>query len=336
MKLSISQQVNVHASRNNIPLSILIELTYRCNLGCYYCYQQNFPAQKELSKRKWSDVLKQLADNGTLYLTFSGGEPFVRPDFLEIVEHARKLDFGVSIITNGTLLTRETIRRLALLGIMDIGISFHAAHPTLHDRLSGSPGSFKKAHENLLLCSKAGIRTMIKHSVSTENFGEFVILQKMADETGSLFECDCFVLPHEKGTVSPFSLSKDQYGLFLKKIKAGAFSCTSKRDINARLHCDAGRSSAGISPSGDVVACIQLPIVFGSIKKSSFSAAWNSPQANLFRAQEKKLAHSCTSCIIRQFCSRCHGLAFLESGEWHGKTSSLCNHALAVEKSSEY
>jgi radical SAM protein with 4Fe4S-binding SPASM domain len=333
---TLAQQINVRASRNNIPLSVVIELTYRCNLGCYYCFQKNFPVQKELSKRNWFDALKQLADSGTLYLTFSGGEPFVRSDFLDIVEHARKLDFGVSIISNGTLLNPETIRRLAMLEIMDIGISFHAAKPALHDKLSGKTGSFKKACKSLYLCSNAGIKTMIKHSVSTENFGAFSALQKLADETGCLFECDCFVLPHEKGTISPFSLSADQYGSFLKKMKATAFSCDSKHDINARLHCDAGRSTAGISPSGDVVACIQLPIVFGNLKKSSFPAAWNSPQAKLFRTQEKRLALSCTSCSMKQFCSRCHGIAYLESVNWQGKTPSLCNHALAVKKSSGY
>jgi radical SAM protein with 4Fe4S-binding SPASM domain len=333
---TLAQQINVRASQKNIPLNMLIELTYHCNLGCYYCYQKKFPCQKELSKRKWRSILKQLADSGTLYLTFSGGEPFVREDFLDIVENARKLDFGVSIISNGTLLTKESIARLASLGIMDIGISFHAAKPALHDGLSGKKGSFKKAYKNLCLCRTAGIRTMIKHSVSTENFGAFAALQKMADETDSLFECDCFVLPHEKGTVSPFSLSVDQYGSFLKKMKAAAFSCESKRDINARLHCDAGRSTAGISPSGNVVACIQLPIIFGNLKKSLFPAAWNSPQAKQFRTQEKKLALSCTSCSMKQFCSRCHGIAYLESGNWQGKTPSLCNHALAVKKSSGY
>lgn len=315
---------------------MLIELTYRCNLSCYYCYQKKFPRQNELSKQKWFDILKELADSGTLYLTFSGGEPFVRHDFLDLVEHARKLDFGVSIITNATLLMSKTVRRLAQLGIMDIGISFHAAQPLIHDKLAGKTGSFKKACNTLLLCRKAGIRTMIKHSVSSENFGEFLALRKMADETDSLFECDCFVLPHEKGTVSPFSLSTDQYGSFLKKIKAAAFTCTSKRDIHARLHCDAGRSTGGISPSGNVVACIQLPIVFGNLKKSRFQAAWNSLQAKRFREQEKRLASSCASCSMKQFCSRCHGLALVESGNWRGKAPSLCNHALAVKKSSGY
>jgi AdoMet-dependent heme synthase len=334
--LTIAQQVNVRAARTNTPRSMVIELTYRCNLNCYYCFQKKFSLQKELSKAKWFDVLGQLAESGTLYVTFSGGEPFVRKDFLAIIEQARKLDFGVSIITNGTLLTADTIRRLASLGIMDIGISFHAAEHELHDRLAGKNGSFEKAFKSLLLCGKAGIRTMIKHSVSTENFGQFMALRKMADETGSLFECDSFVLPHEKGTVSPFSLSTQQHGLFLKKMKAGAYACGNKREINARLHCDAGRSTAGISPSGDVAACIQLPIVFGNLTKSTFSAIWHSSTAAAYRTQEKKLASPCVSCSIKQFCSRCHGLAFLESGNWRGKTPSLCNHALAVKKSSEY
>jgi radical SAM protein with 4Fe4S-binding SPASM domain len=333
---TLAQQVNIRASQNNIPLSVVAELTYRCNLRCYYCYQKSFTRTTEMSPKKWSSIINQLADNGTLYLTFTGGEPFVRKDFLDIVETARKLDFGVSIITNGTLLTVQSVRRLASLGIMDIGISFLASRPDIHDTLSGSHGSFKKALASLERCNTAGIRTMIKHSVSSENFGEFVGLQKLADTTGSHFECDCFVLPHEKGTISPYGLSKDQYCLFLKKMKAQAFSCTNKREIESRLHCDAGRSVAGISPAGDVVACIQLPIIFGNLNKSSFSGVWNSLQAKRFRTREKKLASSCVSCMNRRFCSRCHGIAYLESCNWRGKSPSLCLHAAAVKKSARH
>lgn len=333
---SIAQQVNIRASQNNVPLSVVAELTYRCNLKCYYCYQKDFSRTTELSLKKWSSIFKQLADSGTLYLTFTGGEPFIREDFLDIVENARKLDFGVSIITNGTLPTLQSVCRLAELGIMDIGISFLASRPDLHDTLSNSPGSFKKALASLERCNSAGIRTMIKHSVSCENFGEFSGLQKLADRTGSLFECDCFVLPHEKGTVSPYGLSAYQYCLFLKKIKAQAFSCTNKREIESRLHCDAGRSVAGISPSGYVAACIQLPVVFGNLTRSSFTSVWNSHKARLFRKQEKRLSSSCVSCMNRRFCSRCHGIAYRESGNWRGKSPSLCQHAAAVKNSARH
>lgn len=328
---SIAQQVNLRASKKNIPLSVLVELTYRCNLNCYYCYQKQFPPVKELSLRKWSDVLRQLAECGALYLTFSGGEPLMRRDFLKIIEASRKHDFAVSVITNGTLLTPALIHSLALLGVMDVGISFLAAAPELHDRLSGVKGSFDKAYDALCGCVEAGIKALIKHSVSKKNFGEFRKLRKMADDIGVLFECDCFVLPQAAGRASPYSLEPRQYLSFLKAIKAVPTPCPTKSDIAARLHCDAGRSVAGIRPDGKVVPCVLLDIPFGSLASSSFGAIWHSSKARCFRRQEKTLSVKCRRCIDRQYCSRCHGMARLESSDFRKGSPSLCAYAGAAK-----
>jgi radical SAM protein with 4Fe4S-binding SPASM domain len=327
---SIAQQVNLRASKKNIPLSVLVELTYRCNLNCYYCYQKNISPAKELSLRQWSRVLRGLSECGTFYLTFSGGEPLLRRDFIKIIEVSRTYDFAVSVITNGTLLAPPLIRSLASLGVMDIGISFHAASATLHDRLSGAAGSFDKAYDALCGCAEAGIKALIKHSVSKRNFGEFRKLRKMADDIGVLFECDCFVLPQAAGRASPCSLEQGQYLSFLKAIKAVPSPCPTKSDIAAQLNCDAGRSVAGIRPDGEVVPCVLLDIPFGSLTSSSFGTIWHSSKALRFRKQEKTLSAECRQCVDRRYCSRCHGMARLESSDFRGKSPSLCAYAGAV------
>jgi len=291
---------------------------------------------KDLPYARWCDILRQLAEAGTLYLTFSGGEPFTRSDFLRIVRYARSLGFGISIITNGTLLTPKSIRLLSDLAIMDIGISFLAADARLHDRLAGKKGSFTKARRALDLCLESGIKAMIKHTVSSDNFGEFVNLGRLADKTGALFECDCFTIPSHSPAISPFALSEKIFFSFLKKMNVFPFACLKKTDQSAQLHCDAGRSVAGIGPSGIVVPCIQLPIPLGSLKKSSFASIWHSTAAKRFRAEEKRLSKECISCRIKRYCSRCHGIAYAESGSWRGKSRRLCQHAAAMKRLSQY
>ena len=314
---TIAQQINKKASRKNIPLSALCELTYQCNLSCYYCYQKNVSKGKELTCAQWEDIFRQLARTGALYLTFSGGEPMLREDFISIVSAARSHDFAISVISNGTLLTKNKVKQLADLGIMDMGLSFHAAGKGLHDRLAGKIGSFEKTLKALRLCVDAGIKTMIKHSVSTANFMEFSKLAEMADKEGCFFECDGNVVPHEKGIPSPFAINQNQYKIFLKAMKAAPLSQFFKASNYETLHCDAGRSLCGINPQGDVVPCIQLPIKLGNLNKSSFREIWRSPAAKKFRAQEKNLDTTCETCGIRQFCSRCHGIAFHETnGNW--------------------
>jgi radical SAM protein with 4Fe4S-binding SPASM domain len=332
---TLAQRINIRASGKNIPLSVLVELTYRCNHACFYCYQKEYPEMKDLPCAQWCDILRQLAEEGTLYLTFSGGEPFSRGDFLRIVRYARSLGFGISIITNGTLLTPKSIRLLSDLAIMDIGISFLAANARLHDLLAGKKGSFAKARRNLDRCLESGIKVMIKHTVSSVNFGEFVKLGKLADETGALFECDCFTVPSHSCTISPYALSEKKYLSFLKKMKVTPFACSGENDQSAQLHCDAGRSVAGITPNGIVVPCIQLPIPLGSLIKSSFTSIWHSTAAKRFRGEEKRLSKQCISCGIKRYCSRCHGIAYAESGSWRGKSRSLCLHAAAMKRLSQ-
>jgi len=328
---TIAQQVNIKASKKNIPLSVLCELTYRCNLSCYYCYQKNVSKGNDLTSAKWGDIFKQLARMGTLYLTFSGGEPFLRKDFLDIVSAARSHDFAVSIISNGTLVTKNMIKRLSSLGIMDIGLSFHAAGKDLHDKLSGKKGSFDKTLRALRFCVDAGIKTLVKHSVSTENFKEFSMLADMADKEGSFFECDGNIIPHERGVPSPFVINQSQYKIFLKAMKVASLPRFFKANNSDTLHCDAGRSLCGITPQGEVVPCVQLPIKLGNLQKKSFSEIWYAPAVTKFRTQEKNLDKACERCGIRQFCSRCHGIAFHETdGNWQGASPCLCSRAGAM------
>jgi MoaA/NifB/PqqE/SkfB family radical SAM enzyme len=90
-----------------IPLSGMFELTERCNLNCVHCYV-NQPASsrvaraRELTTDQVKRILDQAADAGCLFLTLTGGEPLLRPDFIEIYLHARKRGILASIFTNGT------------------------------------------------------------------------------------------------------------------------------------------------------------------------------------------------------------------------------------------
>ena len=329
--ITIAQQVNRRASEKNIPLSVLIELTYRCNLSCYYCYQRTLSKEKELSCAGWSGILAQLAGAGTLYVTFSGGEWLVRSDALEIIAAARSRDFAVSIITNGTLVTAAIASRLADLGVMDLGISFHAASAELHDRLCGKKGSFKRALKGVRSCVAAGLKTLIKHSVSSENFGEFVELARLARDEGCSFECDANIVSHIPGEPSPFALTVEQYKFFLRKMKVTPLSRASKDSEHYALHCDAGRSLCGIMPSGNVVPCIQLPLIFGNLAKLNFNRIWNGAKAKSFRRQEEILDKSCTYCSLKRFCNRCAGIVFFETGgKWQGSSSCICNRAAAM------
>ena len=328
---TIAQQINIEASKKNIPLSVFIELTHRCNLRCYYCYQKEFKLTRELSLQDWKRIIKELAEMGSLYITLSGGEPLLREDFIGIVSTARYHNFAVSIITNGMLVNESIVRELSDLGIMDVGISLHAASEGLHDKLAHGPGSFQRALYAIRLLVKAGIKVLIKHSVSNANFGEYSKLQKLADAEGCAFECDSTILPIQKGVPSPYALNHEQHFTFLKDMEIGSIvSCMSNKEDPATLHCDAGRSICGIMPNGEVYPCIILPISFGNVSKKSFKDIWYGEKAVAFREQELRLEETCRKCEKNLMCSRCHAVAFLETKKWTGKSESLCERAAAM------
>jgi radical SAM protein with 4Fe4S-binding SPASM domain len=327
---TITQQVNRAAAQANIPLSVFVEITRSCNLDCYYCYQKQQPPAVQLSAAAWDAALAELAEAGSLYVTFSGGEPFVRPDFLDIVGHSRRRGFAVSIITNGTRVGEREARALSALGVMDVGVSFLAAHAPLHDRLCGVAGSFERAVGAIRLLVKEGVRVLIKHSASSANQGEYQGLLRMAEDEGCFLECDTTILPHEQGAASPFTLDRGRHAALLADLGAAPLSSGDDPDGRWALHCDAGRSLCGIAADGEVFPCILLAVPFGNCSRHSFREVWNGEAAQAFRREEARLDDACEHCGRRRACSRCHAVAFMESGAWNGKSPSLCERAEAV------
>ena len=328
---TLAQQVNIEASNKNIPLSVFIELTHRCNLRCYYCYQKEYKLRKELPLQHWKKIIKELAEMGSLYITLSGGEPLLRDDFIGIASTARYHNFAVSIITNGMLVNENIAHELKDLGVMDVGISLHAASEGLHDKLAHGPGSYQRALFAIRLLVKSGIKVLIKHSVSNVNFGEYSKLQKLADSEGCAFECDSTILPIHKGETSPYALNHEQHFTFLKDMEIGSIvSCVSNKEDPATLHCDAGRSLCGIMPDGEVYPCIILPISLGNVSKKPFKEIWYGKRSTEFREQELRLEETCRNCEKNLMCSRCHAVAFLETKKWTGKSESLCERTAAM------
>lgn len=331
--MNLAQDINSRASASNTPISVFIELTRRCNLACYYCYHQNKRDSNELDTRRWIEIVHELADAGALYLTFSGGEPFLRPDLFEILAEARGLGFAVSVITNGFLVESREADRLQELGVLDVGVSFLASSAQLHDMLAGMPAAFERALHCVDLLRGRGIKVVMKHTVSSANFGSYRELAALADDRDCLLECDSTVMPSEPGIPSKFALSQEQHFQFLNEYLGGALQAPkgcALDDESESLHCDAGRSLCGITPDGAVRPCILLPVSLGNLATQSFHQCWESDAATRFRADELIAGSVCRECSVRSSCSRCHAVAALETGDWRSPAEGLCCRANAV------
>ncbi len=130
-----------------IPLRYFLELTYRCNLNCPYCYIGSERNVGEISLEDWKKVIAQIPVWG--FITLVGGEPFVREDFLDILFCASKKVMGkVNVVTNGLLLNEENINALIKSKIMLLSVSLDG-FGKIHDLNRNKEGAFDKIVSNL-------------------------------------------------------------------------------------------------------------------------------------------------------------------------------------------
>ena len=129
------------------PLSILCELTYRCNLQCPYCYNPRnlFAYRDELDGEAWSRVVNEAAGLGVVQVHISGGEPTLRPqEALRIITSARTHSLYTNLITQGTFLEADLLDRFIDCGLEHIQISIQAPEVELADRIAGAQVHEKK------------------------------------------------------------------------------------------------------------------------------------------------------------------------------------------------
>jgi MoaA/NifB/PqqE/SkfB family radical SAM enzyme len=132
-------------------LDMKLYLTRRCNLRCIMCtaWTDDGDGREELSTEDVIRVVAEARRLGLAHLKLFGGEPMLRPDLEAIVEHASKLGIRCTLITNGTLLTRQRAHSLVEAGLAQVDLSLDAADPGLHDDIRGVPGTWLRAVRGL-------------------------------------------------------------------------------------------------------------------------------------------------------------------------------------------
>lgn len=168
------------------PLSLLAELTYRCNLQCPYCYNPlDLRAYgDELQEAAWLRVVDEAADLGVLQIHFSGGEPTLRPELLlALVRRARDRQLYANLITQGTFLDDDLLDRLLDAGLEHVQISLQAAHAPLADDIAAAPVHARKlaAFERVLARDVAVTLNCVLHRRNIDSVGDVIALAEHLD-----------------------------------------------------------------------------------------------------------------------------------------------------------
>ncbi len=158
-------------SKDKKPV-VVWNCTRTCNLKCEHCYAQS-DAQRydQLTTDEAKAMIDDLAAFGAPVLLFSGGEPCIRPDLLELMQYAKDRGMRVVISTNGTLITPSLAKEFAKVGLSYVGVSFDGNEAT-HDAFRGVAGSFQKALEGVRNAKAEGIKVGLRFTINKHNWRE--------------------------------------------------------------------------------------------------------------------------------------------------------------------
>jgi len=279
----------------NILFSVLVELTYRCNLDCYFCYNDLGLEGVPLSTEQYFRFFEDLRDMQVLYLVITGGEPLAHPDFMVLGRRAQELGFVVRIKSNGHALRGKLARRIKEeIDPYVIEVSLHGARPETHDRQTRVPGSFERLMINLPEMLAVGLRVKINSTLTAYNESEMDGMFAIADRLGIRLQFDPEVTPRDDGDPGPLSIAASSEGL------RRLFRLQRQRAERARLeagqvgvpevlrqtddfmptpaggekHCGAGSSGIAVDPYGNVYPCVQWRRPAGNLHQSSIKEIW--------------------------------------------------------------
>jgi AdoMet-dependent heme synthase len=333
----LAQEMAGKALKLNIPLSVHLDLTYRCNERCVHCYLDH-NNHGEMTTEEIRDLLDQMADSGVFYLTISGGEILMRRDFFEILEHARFRTFCIKLKTNGVLIRKREADRIKALGVESVQISIYSHRGEVHDAITKMPGSFRQSIEAVRLLRAHGLHVVMANVLMRQNAGDYHGVRKLAGELGAQFIVDPTITPMMDGDRSILELNVDQAALrevFRAEALVGNVEefCAPPQAFDEHdldmLPCSAGHTACYVSPYGDVYPCVQFPLPCGNVRRTKFADIWrNSAQLNEVRSITLRDMPSCSKCTHGSTCTRCPGLAYLE-GNMRGPSLQDCEKSYA-------
>jgi MoaA/NifB/PqqE/SkfB family radical SAM enzyme len=283
---------------DNILFSALVELTYRCNLDCYFCYNDLGLKGTPLSAAQYVRFFEDLRDMQVLYLVLSGGEPLAHPDFFFLGRKARELGFLIRIKSNGHALRGPVARRIKEeVDPFVVELSLHGARSKTHERQTRVAGSFERLIANVREMLGIGLRVKMNSTLTAYNEDEIAEMFDLADRLGVPLQFDPDVTPRDNGDMSVLSIRASAEGLRTlfrletqraekarERIAASGAEDSLPREVMRQAdgglppsgdkHCGAGSSGIAVDPYGNVYPCVQWRRPAGNLHETSVKEIW--------------------------------------------------------------
>jgi len=316
----LTQNIFGPLQNQRYPISATLELTERCNYNCVQCFinkAANDPlaSQKEMSTAQVKDLIDQLAEAGTLFLLITGGEPFLRSDFIEIFKYSRNKGLLVTLFSNGSMLTPEIASVLAEYGIRGLEITLYGATREIFDSVTRRPGSYERCMQGIGTALAYKLPLSLKTFVINQNKHELAQMREFAHERNLGFRFDSMLIPRLDGNGNGHHLQLDideMIPLDLEdpeRVSAWKDVITERKGLEAdRVHiykCGAAHQSFHIDAYGDLSPCALVRTPCYNVFEIGFKNAWEMLGGVRTLKQTKKT--ECADCPHVFFCNQCTG-----------------------------
>lgn len=330
--------------KHSVPTSVSIELTYGCNEMCVHCYNPNSSrencvvkkvADDELATEDYFSVLDQLADMGVPKVLFTGGDPFVKKDFIRILQYAHKKKFAVDIYTNGQALYNNPglYEQVVACFPHTIGLSLYSMEPTVHESVTRVKGSCEKTKAIADRLCADGVGMTIKCPIMRINKDSYKAVYDFAISHNAVPEFEVNITSSIDGdeyAVNNLRLTEDDFRIVLADpmIPLSTEGSRAERIMDRAPEmqfCGAGVDSFNIKPDGTVSPCIAFSQKCGNVKNAPLATIWKeSKELNRVRSLRYKDSDRCGKESYCRYCNRCIGQSYTEKGVPENYSTDNC------------
>lgn len=310
-------------------------VTKRCNLFCKHCYRESSPDEiikDELTTEEGKSLLDQIRKAGLEIIVFSGGEPLMRPDIIELVQYAKSIGMTPLMGSNGTLVTDDLAKELKAAGLDAIAISIDSLDPDIHNDFRGAENALSRAMAGVNHCIDNGIKVQVNCTISKYNLDHIDSVMEYANATGASSCHMLFLVDVGRGkNIEATQLNKKEYKdtinrILDKKIDVRVKpTCAPQYKVEAMFKdipsvggrgCIAGISYCSILPNGDVHICPYTPVKVDSIRERPFDEIWHHNEVFNKLRDFTQYKGKCGSCKYIAICGGCRARAYSATGDW--------------------
>jgi len=325
---SALKDLSAYAIRNWQVVNVNLELTYRCNQRCRPCYLEDF-RQKGMSRARIASIAQELKQAGALFILLTGGEIFLRPDTMEIMEDLEGVGFILEVKTNGTLLHPGLIERMARLHLFDVQVSIYEIEPG-YSEFTRTVYPIDIIERNVRFMLELGLPITLSVLVGKHNIDSIRRIHERLSSTGAEIFYSPYLTPNRGGAGQEISyrLSRaemeEKFKPFLEEIDAFPTQDRYRNCATDSTVCFAGRDQIAIDPTGKVYPCLDLRFQLGDLARESLGEILARRQSILesFTLDEMP---QCGTCGDREFCDSCIGLALIENGNYRIPSQHKCD-----------